>query len=94
MYFVYQLEPIRPEFVTDPTPSERAISGRHSDYLRELHQRGELVFAGRAMEAGGLGWVVVDVADEQRATEIMKADPQYAEGAMKGRVVQVGLARF
>ncbi len=92
--FAYLLEPVRPGFVTDPTETEKAVSARHLEHLRALHNSGRLVFAGRLLEEGGLGIVVVEAGDAAEARAAMEADPQVAEGTMRGRVTPIAMAPF
>jgi uncharacterized protein YciI len=80
--------------VTDPTPDEKAISGRHAAYLRQLFDGGTLIFAARVLEEGGLGYVAVRAGDIDAARALMHADPQYKEGAMHGSVHAIGMADF
>jgi uncharacterized protein YciI len=92
--FVYRLDPVRPGFVTDPTPEEKAISQRHVAYLRSLHDSGKLLFAMRIREEGGVGMVGVRAETLDEVRGLMEADPQYAEGAMRGSVHPIGMAEF
>lgn len=92
--FAYLLDPVRPEFVTNPTDDEREVSQRHYEYLRWLDSRGVLTFAARVRERGGIGVVAVDAADEADARRIMESDPQVAKGHMRGRVAPLSVARF
>jgi uncharacterized protein YciI len=94
MNYAYMLRPVRPGFVTDPTPEEKAISGRHAAYLRKLFDGGKLIFAARVREEGGLGYVAVRAGDIDEARAIMHDDPQYREGAMHGSVHPIGMAEF
>jgi uncharacterized protein YciI len=92
--FAYLLDPVRPGFVTEPTPEEKAVSGRHVAYLRSLYDSGKLIFAGRIREEGGLGVVAVRAETIDEARAMMEADPQYREGAMRGTVHAIGVADF
>jgi uncharacterized protein YciI len=92
--FAYLLEPVRGGMVTDPTEAERAVNARHFEYLKSIHESGRLRFAGRLAEDGGLGMVVVDVADDAQAHELMEGDPLISEALMKGRVCAIRAASF
>lgn len=67
---------------------EEAVQA-HFQRLKKMMDAGEVVLAGRTTnddDATGFGIVIVEVADEPRAREIMEGDPAVGAGVMKAEL--------
>lgn len=79
MEFAYVIRPSRSTFPADATDAERALVGRHFEYLKALHEKGVVALAGRCEDAT-FGIVIFRADDEQAARRIMHDDPAIREG--------------
>ncbi len=70
------------------TPEDNAAVQAHFERLKKLTEAGEVIVAGRTLneEATAFGIIVVEVADEKRAREIMTGDPAVQAGVMKAEL--------
>jgi uncharacterized protein YciI len=79
--YCYQLTPCRPSLPFDASPEERAIIGKHFDYLKRHLAEGRIIFVGRC-EDGTFGITVYEAESDAEAEEIMRGDPVIAAGVM------------
>lgn len=90
--YLYRLVPTRLAMVTEgPTEAETESLGRHVSYLEGLAGRGVVLLAGRTQnaDASTFGIVILRADGDQRAREIMEADP-----AVRDRVMTATLFPF
>lgn len=78
--WLYRIVPSRPEMVLHATPEETRTVGEHFAYLVALRDLGILILAGRTQEEDSFGIAIYEADDEERAREIMNADPAIAAG--------------
>lgn len=91
--YVYFIEPVRKTFEQDATPEEIAIIGRHFQYLKNKHEAGELILAGRTQdEKPPFGIVVFEAASDEEAENVFHGDPAVKAGVFKGSVRRYGVA--
>ncbi|MFI0367899.1 YciI family protein [Actinomadura sp. 1N219] len=84
-YFVYKLEPHRPDFPAGMTEAEAGTMGEHVAYWQALADKGTaVVFGPVADPAGFWGLAVVEAEDEDQVRAIRAADPAVRDGI--GRV--------
>jgi hypothetical protein len=69
----------RPDFAFTMTDDERAVMGRHADYLRSLGEKA-LVFGPVLDPAGPWGLGVFEVEDEGELRRMLDADPAVSSG--------------
>ena len=84
--YIYQFQPVRAEFVTDPdsnTPEELATIERHYAYLKAATERGQVLLAGRSLDAQGPALVILEAESADAARGFMESDPFVAEGVMR-----------
>ena len=89
MHFLYRLQPVRLEMITDgPTDREAAIVGEHFKYLQQLLAEGTVLMAGRTLNADDrtFGIVVFAAASEAKASEIVGGDPAVKHGVMRAEL--------
>ena len=77
--FLGIIRPPRPTFAQDADDREQAIMGEHFGYLSRLLAEGKLVLAGPSLMPA-FGILVLEVADEEEAWAIMRADPSVQAG--------------
>ena len=90
--FMYTLQPARAAMLAEgPTEAERTLAAQHWAYSQQLLERRTIVFGGRVSEKSpeGFAFCIIRAESEQRAREIMDADP-----AVKGGVFRARLFRF
>lgn len=76
MFFAVYLQPLRSNFATTMTDSERAIMMEHVQYWTQLMSQGKVYAFGPVMDPNkiyGLGIVSVD--DESELKEFIEKDP-------------------
>lgn len=80
--YSYRITPPRPDFVATMDVWEKAIMGRHWEFVEGLHRTGWLSFLGRA-ENGDFGFCVFDAEDWDQAEYLVHSDPAVGEGLMQ-----------
>jgi uncharacterized protein len=91
--FIYFIEPARPEMPNSATDEEKAIVGQHFQYLSSQLEAGNLILAGRTMEAPFVGIAIFDAEDEEEARRFAEGDPAIAQGVFKlSRLAPYGVA--
>jgi uncharacterized protein YciI len=83
--FLYRLQLVRKDMLqTGPTPAEQAITAEHFAYLKDLHEKGAVIFVGRTLttDAKTMGLAVFRADSEDAAREIMNNDPAVKKGLM------------
>jgi uncharacterized protein YciI len=77
LIFHCRLIPPRPDFAFTMTQEERALMGRHADYLRE----GSMILAGPVADpAGPWGLLILRVGSEAEARAVTDGDPVSSSG--------------
>jgi uncharacterized protein YciI len=87
--FIYTLEPVRPEMVTDAyvwTGEENEIAAAHFAYLQRATEAGIVLLAGRAQDGVGPALVILEVDSEAEAQAFMEGDPFVTHGLMRARL--------
>lgn len=85
--FLITIEPTRPDLEATMGIEEQRVLGEHYEYLKTLHGKGVVLFAGRTTEAKGLrGLIVAAAADEAEAQAMLDADPAVQAGIFRGRI--------
>jgi uncharacterized protein len=79
--FLYLLRPTRPEFMTEVTPEEEEIMGRHFEYLQKLLHDGILIMAGPCLDRA-FGLVLYRAENEAVARLLAQNDPSVKAGIM------------
>jgi uncharacterized protein len=64
------------------TTDDETLVAKHFHHLQRLLDDGRLVLAGRTTDDDPLGLVILRVADEAAARELVEADPAVAGGLM------------
>jgi uncharacterized protein YciI len=64
-----------PRYDSNPTPTVMKLLARHGDYMRELRESGQLVYAGDIEGTGELRGVLVMQGDSARVARAVLADP-------------------
>ncbi len=88
-YYLYTIEPSRPELVTDPdswTAEEEQIGRDHFAYLKQATEAGIVLLAGRSLDGVGPAVVIFEAASEEGARRFMAGDPFSASGLMHTRL--------
>lgn len=83
--FLYQIKPIRKNFMENQTQQEKNALEAHFFYLQNLLQEGKLVLAGPCLDAS-FGVVILQNVDEDEAQEIMNNDPAIINEIMTGEL--------
>ena len=79
--FHCRLIPPRPDFAFTLTDEERALMGRHADYLRDRLAEGTMMIAGPVGDpAGPWGLCILRVGTEAEASALTDADPVALSG--------------
>lgn len=78
-WFLYRLEPPRPDYAQTMTDAERAVMAEHAAYWTRVVGRC-LVFSPVADPAGVWGLAVVGGADEAEARTLAEGDPAVTSG--------------
>ncbi len=87
--FMYILELLYPEIKTKgPTQAQAASASRHWAHLRDLHSKGQLIFAGRTLsiDEDGFASVIIRADSEEEARAVMERDPGIREGLFRGHL--------
>ena len=90
-HYLIMYKPPRTTFVDDATKQESAVIGRHFEYLRTLHEAGQLELAGR-VDDGRVGIFVFKADSDDEAQSIMENDPAVSEGVFSGELLPFRLA--
>ena len=90
-HYLIMYRPPRATFVDDATEAEMASIGRHFEFLRTLHEAGQLELAGR-VDDGRFGIFVFKADSEEEAQSIMANDPAVSEGVFTGELHPFSLA--
>jgi uncharacterized protein len=92
--FLYRLLPPRPTFPADMDPAEAEAMERHFAYWRDLMDRGVAVAYGPVLDPDGTwGLGLLDVEDEQSASDLGVRDPAVEEGVCTFEVLPIDLMR-
>jgi len=79
--FHCRLIPPRPDFAFTMTEEERALMGRHADYLRDKLREGVMIIAGPVADpAGPWGLLILRAGSEAEARAITDGDPVARSG--------------
>lgn len=79
--FHCRLIPPRPDFAFTMTEEERALMGRHADYLRGKLREGVMIMAGPVADpAGPWGLLILRVGSEAEARAVTEGDPVARSG--------------
>jgi uncharacterized protein YndB with AHSA1/START domain/uncharacterized protein YciI len=90
MYFFARLEGTRPGWPENMTPEEERIMGEHFAYLQKLVAKKKVIAAGPVFEPV-FGLVILRVASEQEAREIMDHEPSIVQGVMTYKLAPMRL---
>lgn len=71
-------------FLAGATDEERRIFGRHGEWLEGRYAEGRVSFAGRC--DGPFGLVVLEVASEEAARQLMREDPSVQGGVQSAEL--------
>lgn len=75
-YFLYKLIPPRVTFPADMTPTEAELMREHSEYWRDLMDKGLVIVFGPVSDPKGTyGIAVLQVGDEAEANDLGADDP-------------------
>jgi uncharacterized protein YciI len=76
------------------TPEDERVVAEHFMRLQRLRDSGQVLLAGRTLndDAGQFGLVIVEVASEPEAREIMEGDPAVKAGVMSGELFPYSVA--
>lgn len=83
--FLYQIKPLRPDFMENQSAEEKNTLESHFCYLQNLLQEGKLVLAGPCLNAS-FGIVILQDVDNKEATHIMNNDPAIVHEIMTGEL--------
>lgn len=79
--FHCRLIPPRPDFAFTMTEEERALMGRHADFLREKLREGVVIMAGPVADpAGPWGLLILRAGSEAEARAVTDGDPVARSG--------------
>ena len=79
--FHCRLIPPRPDFAFTMTEEERALMGRHADYLRAKLREGVMIMAGPVADpAGPWGLLILRAGSEAEAKAVTDGDPVAQSG--------------
>jgi uncharacterized protein YciI len=92
-HYAYRVIPKRPDFIRTMSEADRAIIGRHWNYLQEQFAAGKINVVGRC-EHGEYGLTIVEVPSPEEARQIMQGDPAVAEGLMDAEMHEFRLLLF
>jgi uncharacterized protein YciI len=84
-HFIYVIRAKRFEMLrSGPTAEEARILQEHSDYLKDLADKGVVVLAGRTLnnDETTFGIAIVEAVDEAAARAVMENDPFVKSGLM------------
>jgi uncharacterized protein YciI len=87
--FIYVIEPLRPELVTDPnawTEEDIRIGTEHFAYLKKATEEGIVILAGRAQDGQGPAVVIFEASSEEEARRFMQNDPFIVGGLMRAKL--------
>jgi uncharacterized protein YciI len=93
--YLYLIRPTRQAMLEDgPTPEEAEIVSQHFTFLEELTEQGVVVLAGRTLntDASSFGIVILNVASEELAYEVMSSDPAVKQGIMQAELYPYRIA--
>lgn len=85
--FLFVYRPSRLEMLTEgPNEAEQTAVAAHFQYLTQLHEKGDLAFAGRTQDAGPdtVGLAVVHADSLNEAQTLLDHDPAVAQGVFVG----------
>ncbi|RVD58634.1 hypothetical protein EN828_20175 [Mesorhizobium sp. M2D.F.Ca.ET.185.01.1.1] len=79
--FHCRLIPPRPDFAFTMSEEERALMGRHADYLREKLREGVMIMAGPVADpAGPWGLLILRAGSDAEARAVTDGDPVSRSG--------------
>jgi uncharacterized protein YciI len=85
--FLITIEPSRADLDATMGVEEQRVVGEHFEYLKHLHGKGVVLFAGRTTDEKNMrGLIVVMAADKAAARALLEADPAVQAGIFRGRV--------
>jgi len=95
-HFLYHIQAIRPEQVTDPTEWEQELTTQHFYYLKEQTENGTFCIVGRTQNSDystfGMGVLRASSIDE--AWQISENDPGVTNPIMRLNVLPFGIAMY
>lgn len=83
--FLYQVKPIRSDFMENQSQEEKNALEAHFFYLQNLLQEDKLVLAGPCLDAS-FGVVILQNVDKEEANRIMVNDPAIVHEIMTGEL--------
>lgn len=83
--FLYQIKPVRPDFMENQSAEEKNALESHFFYLQTLLQEEKLVLAGPCLDAS-FGIVILQDVDSEEANQIMNNDPAIVHEIMTGEL--------
>jgi uncharacterized protein YciI len=83
--FLYQIKPIRENFMVEQSTEEQNALEEHFLYLQNLLQEGKLVLAGPCLDAS-FGVVILQNTNQEEARLIMDNDPAIVNKIMTGKL--------
>jgi uncharacterized protein YciI len=81
--FIYIIEPVRAEMPDAPTEDEMKLVGAHFEYLKDSLASGDLVLAGRSLEAPYMGISIFEAEDVEAAKKFAENDPAVEAGVFR-----------
>jgi uncharacterized protein YndB with AHSA1/START domain/uncharacterized protein YciI len=105
--WIYFIRPTRPDFFDGATDEENRLISEHYHYLKDLFEKGTVIFAGRSVDPAyypGVseqivkfemptpGLVVFEAPDVEAARRIVEGDPAVAAGVFMARFHAFNLA--
>jgi uncharacterized protein YciI len=94
-HYLYRIQPTRAGMLANgPTPEEVAIVSRHFAYLKQLHEEGVVVHAGRTLnaDATSFGIVILRADSEDAARDLMNHDPAVKDHVMRAELFPYRIA--
>ena len=83
--FLYQIKPIRSDFMENQSQEDKDVLEAHFFYLQNLLQEDKLVLAGPCLDAS-FGVVILQDVDSEEANQIMNNDPAILHEIMTGEL--------
>jgi uncharacterized protein YciI len=93
--YIYTIQPIRPEMLTDgPSDAEAVSLQGHVSYLQELTEKNIVLLAGRTQttDDSSFGLVIFLADSEEEANNIMQADPAVRDKVMNATLYPYRIA--
>ncbi len=93
--FIYKIQLVRPELLAEgPTDKESQILQNHAAYIADLTKQSKVLLAGRTQteDPNAFGIVIISVATESEAIEIMNNDPAVKHNVMTAEFFPYNIA--